>query len=75
MRNENPNPKQSQSQTSKVLAWLKSGKSITPLEALNEFNCMRLQARIYDIEQLGHKIKREWFTTPSGKQVRKYSLA
>ena len=75
MRNINPNGKQSASQEKQILAWLQSGKSITPLEALTEFNCMRLQARIHEIEEKGFRIIRDWFVTPSGKKVRKYSLA
>lgn len=75
MRNINPNGKQSASQEKQILAWLQSGKSITPLEALSEFNCMRLQARIHEIEERGYKIIRDWFITPSGKKVRQYKLA
>ena len=75
MRNDNQNLKSSESQKRQILAWLQSGKSITPLEALEEFNCMRLQARIHEIEEKGFKIIRDWFVTPSGKKVRKYSLA
>lgn len=75
MRNDNQNFKQSQSQERQILAWLQSGKSITPLEALAEFNCMRLQARIHEIEEKGFKIIRDWFVTPSGKKVRQYKLA
>lgn len=75
MVNDNQNFKQSESQKRQILAWLQSGKSITPLEALTEFNCMRLQARIHEIEMTGFKIIRDWFVTPSGKKVRKYSLA
>ena len=36
-------------QKSKVKKWLKTGKSITPLEALRWFGCMRLSAIIYDL--------------------------
>lgn len=75
MINDNPNLKSSESQKRQILAWLQSGKSITPLEALAEFNCMRLQARIHEIEMMGFKIARDWFVTPSGKKVRQYKLA
>lgn len=73
--NYNPNTRDSLSQEKQILAWIQSGKSITPLEALTEFNCMRLQARIHEIEQKGFRIIRDWFTTPSGKKVRQYKLA
>jgi len=36
---------------------LKSGRKITPLEALAEFGCFRLGARIWDLRQLGFPIK------------------
>lgn len=39
-----------------ILSALKSGRSITPLEALRKFNCMRLGARIWDLKQAGHNI-------------------
>ena len=31
-------------------------KPITPLEALNNYGCLRLAARINDLRQEGHKI-------------------
>ena len=37
------------SQTQQILQWLKEGKSLTPLDALREFGCLRLSGRIYDI--------------------------
>lgn len=43
----------------KVLAHLQSGKSITPIEALDEFGCFRLGARIYDLKQAGHTIQKQ----------------
>lgn len=39
-----------------VLDVLQSGRKITPLEALREFGCFRLPARIYDLKQEGYKI-------------------
>lgn len=35
------------SQETKILAYLKGGKTITPIEALNRFGCFRLGARIF----------------------------
>lgn len=58
--NINDNETRSASQTKQILAYLQSGNSITPLEALNLFGCMRLQARIYDIErETGVRAQRE----------------
>ncbi len=40
----------------RLLAWLKSGRTITPLEAMNELGCYRLGARIWDLRRDGHTI-------------------
>lgn len=58
--NNNPNRQRSASQTERIYDYLQEGYKITPLEALMQFNCMRLQARIYDIEQRhGIKVQRK----------------
>jgi hypothetical protein len=43
-------------QTIQILKHLEDGNSITPIEALQLFGCMRLGARIYDLKQDGHVI-------------------
>lgn len=48
-----------ESQVKQILAWLRSGKEITPMDALNEFGCFRLAARIKDLENQGYTIHRE----------------
>jgi len=45
------------SQNKLILYYLQNGNSITPLEALQKFNCFRLGARISDLKQEGHNIK------------------
>lgn len=45
-----------ESQRLRILAHLKSGKSITPLEALNLYGCFRLGARIWELRNEGHSI-------------------
>lgn len=40
-----------ESQNAQILKHLESGKSITALEALELFGCMRLGARIYDLRK------------------------
>lgn len=62
-------------QNATILAHLQSGKTITPLEALEEFQCFRLGARIHELKQDGHKIVSERHTTPSGKNVSCYRMA
>lgn len=60
------------SQTDEILAHLKSGKEITPLEALDLYGCFRLGARILDLRKKGHPIITEDYETSSGKRVAKY---
>jgi len=44
-------------QESRILAALNKGERISPLDALDRFDCLRLGARIYDLRRKGHKIK------------------
>ena len=43
-------------QTEAILEYLQEGNPITPLEALREFGCMRLAARIADLKAKGYLI-------------------
>lgn len=43
-------------QCEKILNYIKSNGSITPLDALREFGCMRLASRITDIKAQGYDI-------------------
>ena len=45
------------SQNTEILADLKSGKNITAIDALNDYGCFRLAARINDLRRRGHDIK------------------
>ena len=62
----------SASQAKRILAYLKAGNRITGIEALVNFNCFRLPARIADLRADGHEIKSEFVTTPTGKRVKCY---
>ena len=63
------------SQNKKILAYLKTGKGITPLSALNYFGCFRLSARIADLRGQGYTISDEWYNIPrSNKRVKIYKL-
>lgn len=44
-------------QREKIIAYLKEYGSITPLDALREFNCMRLATRVFELKKQGYKIK------------------
>lgn len=63
-----------QSQEQLILAHLKSGKSITPLEALNLYHCLRLGGRIFDLKKRGHKIEKRMVETSGGAHVACYRL-
>jgi len=39
------------SQRSKILSHLKRHKTITPIQALNDFGCLRLAARIQELRE------------------------
>lgn len=65
------------SQCEQILQYLKSGNSITPLEALNDFKCMRLAAIVHLLKKPkygGHNIKTEMIKVASGKRVASYKL-
>lgn len=72
--NINENHGTSKSQTDRILEYMLSGKSITPLEALNLFGSMRLGARIADIKAKGYLVYSEFVETENGKKVKKYHL-
>lgn len=62
-------------QSNQILEYMRQGNSITPLEALNLFGCMRLGARIYDLSQAGHIIRREMVhDSRTGKRYASYRL-
>ena len=56
-----------------ILAHLRAGRSITPLEALRRFGCLRLGARVYDLRRRGHKIINVW-QTAGDKRFARYRM-
>ena len=44
-------------QTATILDHLLSGKNLTPIDALNQYRCFRLAARIGELRKMGHDIK------------------
>lgn len=60
MTNNNPNHNTSSSQCAAVLAHLRAGNGLTALQALNQFGCARLAARIDDLRSAGHRIETIW---------------
>lgn len=51
------------SQCERILRHLRDYRTITPIEALSEYGCMRLGARIFDLKKMGYNIKK---TTTKG---------
>lgn len=49
-----------QSQSKLILAYLMTGETLTPIEALNMFGCFRLGARIYDLKVIIQKLKQQY---------------
>lgn len=64
----------SEAQNLQVLNYLKTGKILTPVEALNMFGCFRLAARIYELKDNGWPIHCERKAVDNGKIVGHYSL-
>lgn len=60
-------------QTETILAHLKAGGSITPIDALRDYGCFRLAARIKDLRDEGHPVEMTW-ETDGEKRWARYSL-
>ncbi len=60
------------SQNTQILAALKKGESITPLDALKRFDCLRLGARIKNIRDMGYQITTT--INQTGKRYAVYSM-
>ena len=61
-------------QNERILQHLKSGNSITPLEALQWYGCMRLAARVLDLRESGHNVISVPMKLRNGKRVACYRL-
>lgn len=61
-------------QTDAILDHLLSGKSITPIDALNLYGCFRLGARVLELRKEGYNIETE-IVHENGKHFARYSMA
>ena len=61
-------------QRNDILAYLQSGRSLTPRDAYNYFGCLRLAARIHDLKAEGYDIEARTLDIGKGKHVASYSL-
>lgn len=75
MVNQNENAHSAKTQCKQIAEWLYAGKSITQLDALYHFGCMRLASRICDLRERGMNIVTEKIVTTNGKIVASYKLA
>lgn len=61
-----------------ILRYMQDEGGITPWEAMKEFGCMRLTARIYDLKRRGVAVRREMVSDRNryGKRVQyaRYSV-
>lgn len=67
-------PLRRQTQIELILAHLKSGRSITPLDALKLYGCFRLGARCHELKKMGYDIKTELVEVSGGARVARYTL-
>jgi hypothetical protein len=63
-----------ESQCKKIIKYLREGNTLTPMEALRNFDCFRLGARIYELKDRGNIIETEIIKLSNGKRVARYSL-
>lgn len=72
--NDNLNKKESATQCNMIAAWLEMGYSITSLEALRMFGCLRLSSRIWDLKERGMNIQKKTIVLPNKKRVCEYFI-
>ena len=63
------------SQNARIMKHLKSGKTISPLEAIGVLGVYRLAARVYELRQDGHEIVKKIKDDGQGRTYAEYSLA
>lgn len=74
MANINLNEKESRTQCNMIADYLQKGYSITSLEALEKFGCLRLASRVHDLKERGLNIGKKIITLPNKKRVCEYFL-
>ena len=66
-----------ESQNARIRKYLESGRSLSPLDALYQFDCWALSSRISDLKKQGLKIETKLIEITSGgktKRVARYKL-
>jgi len=62
------------SQKTEILKALKKGRKLTSLDALADFGCFRLGARILEIHYMGYNILKRTVRSSNGKNFTQYRL-
>lgn len=74
MANINENAQSSATQCAMIREYLENGGSLTSLDALRLFGCMRLASRICDLRDKGMNIGKNTIVLPNKKRVCEYYL-
>lgn len=61
-------------QSDMILDALKRGETLTALDALSRFRCLRLSGRVLELRQKGYAIETRMIETPSKKRIAEYFL-
>jgi hypothetical protein len=62
-------------QETQILNHLKTGAKLTPIDALNNFQCFRLAAVVHSLKKKGHDIHSTKISDPrNGKSYAQYSM-
>ena len=61
-------------QTEQILKTLQDGFTVTALDALRDFQCFRLSARILELKDEGWPIAKKMVKVKSGKKIASYYL-
>lgn len=69
-----PSPNDTKTHKKLLLDHLMTGATITPLEALQRFNCMSCSQRLGDLIRAGIPVQSRFITTPTGKRIKQYWL-
>ena len=74
--NINDNMESSEAQKKAILDYMMQGHSITPIEALEKFRCLRLGARIWELKHKdGYIVYTDMVKDPkTGKRYAQYSM-
>ena len=62
------------SQNADILAYLSKGRTLTALQALKLFGTLRLAARVDNLQNQGHRIRKHMVEVGKGKRVAEYYL-